>query len=201
MKIEYMKSVDEIQKLKAVVLYVLEKAPEGMDYIHLFKSMYFAQQEHLVRYGMPLFDDTFVVRKHGPVPSLTYKVIRCAEGRVTDETINLDEFISSIIIESRDGHQIVTLRDGVTYDEDELSQSNMKVLDASVERCLSVESFELSELSHQDSAYKRARKKSELTGEDTCIPLYDIAEAGGATKSMLKVIRERQIRKRELAWI
>ena len=196
-----MKSIDDIQKLQAVVLYVLSKVPEGMDYIHLFKSMYFAQQEHLVRYGLPLFDDTFVVRKHGPVPALTYKVIRCAEGRNSESTINLDEFISALVIKTIDGHQVISVKEGFMFDEDELSVSNMKVLDRCVEYCMEIESFELSKLSHQDKAFKKARKRALETGEDTCIPLFEIAKAGGATDSMLEVIRDRQINKRELAWI
>ena len=196
-----MKSIDDIQKLKAVVCYVLEKSQGGMDYIHLFKSMYFAQQEHLVKYGLPLFNDTFVVRKHGPVPALTYKVIRCVEGKNKEMTLGLEDFISSLIIYEENGHQIVSLAEGVTYDEDELSVSNLKTLDKCITECLKIESFDLSDLSHQDAAFKKARRKAMETGEDTCIPLYDIAKAGGASKSMLQIIRERQINKRELAWI
>ena len=79
-----MKSVDQIQKIKAVVLYVLEKLGTGVDYIHLFKMMYFAQQNHLVVYGLPLMEDTFKARKHGPVPSVTYKVVRKVEGKPVD---------------------------------------------------------------------------------------------------------------------
>lgn len=196
-----MKSIDDIQKLQAVVCYVLEKSKGGMDYIHLFKSMYFAQQEHLVEYGLPIFNDTFLVRKHGPVPALTYKVIRCVEGKNTEATIDLDDFINSLVISEIDGHKVVSLRDGVSYDEDELSVSNIKVLDRCVERCMAVESFELSNISHQDAAFKRADRKARETGEDTYIPLYDIAKAGGAKDSTLKVIRERQINMRECSWI
>ena len=39
-----MKTIDQILKIKAVVLYILKAFPEGVDYIHLFKVMYFAQQ-------------------------------------------------------------------------------------------------------------------------------------------------------------
>lgn len=196
-----MKSIDDIQKLQAVVCYVLGKSQGGMDYIHLFKSMYFAQQEHLVEYGLPIFNDTFLVRKHGPVPALTYKVIRCVEGRNTEPVIDLDEFIQSLVVSEVDGLKVVSLREGVSYDEDELSVSNMKVLDRCVDRCMAVESFELSNISHQDTAFKKAARKSRETGEDTYIPLYDIAKAGGAKDTTLRVIRERQINMRESSWI
>ena len=45
-----MKTKEQILKIKAVVLYILKQLPQGVDYIHLFKIMYFAQQEHLVKY-------------------------------------------------------------------------------------------------------------------------------------------------------
>lgn len=67
-----MKTIDQILKIKAVVLYILKAFPEGVDYIHLFKVMYIAQQDQLKEYGLPIIYDTFVARKHGPVPALTY---------------------------------------------------------------------------------------------------------------------------------
>ena len=76
-----MKTIEQILKIKAVVLYILKAFPEGVDYIHLFKVMYFAQQEQLKEYGLPIIYDTFVARKHGPVPALTYKVLRGIEGK------------------------------------------------------------------------------------------------------------------------
>lgn len=39
-----MKTIEQILKIKAVVLYILKAFPEGVDYIHLFKVMYFAQK-------------------------------------------------------------------------------------------------------------------------------------------------------------
>ena len=71
-----MKTTDQILKIKATVLYILGQMPQGMDYNHLFKILYFAQQKHLVTYGMPLMEDTFCARKHGPVPTSNYNVLK-----------------------------------------------------------------------------------------------------------------------------
>ena len=75
-----MKTSDQILKIKSTILYILEKFPEGIDYIRLFKIMYFAQRQHLVVYGTPLMEDTFVARKLGPVPAFSYKVMKYKEG-------------------------------------------------------------------------------------------------------------------------
>lgn len=195
-----MKEIEEVNKIKAVVEYILQQMGVAVDYIYLFKVMYFAQEEHLAVYGAPMMYDTFVARKHGPVPSLTYKVLRVAEGKMVDVTGDLNSFASDLSLSESDGHQVVTLAEGVQCDMDELSRSNVRILDKWIERCKDIESFDLSELSH-DKAWKKAVRQTELTGEDTKISLYDMAAAGGASKDMLSVVKERQINRRALQWI
>ncbi len=192
-----MKSKDQIDKIQAVVLYILKKLPEGVDYIHLFKTMYFAQQEHLAVYGRPIMEDTFVARKHGPVPTLTYKVMHCVEGKQISITKDLDDFIASLSIAVRDGHQIVAAKGSAMPDMDEFSVSDLKILDKWIARCKDVESFDLADLSH-DKAWLKAKKQAERTGEDTKIPMVDIAQAAGATDAMIQVIRNRQLSSKAL---
>lgn len=194
-----MKTFEQILKIKAVVLYILKRIPEGLDYIHLFKIMYFAQQEHLKIYGLPLMDDTFVARKHGPVPALTYKVLRGLEGKVDVISMELEGFVECLQIHVKNGHQMVTAIPEIECDMDELSKSNVKILNKWIDACKNVNTFDLSGLSH-DRAWKRAKKQMEKTGEDTRITLYDMAEAAGASQDMLNVIRERQLNRKDLAW-
>ncbi len=192
-----MKSKNQIEKIQAVVLYILKKLPEGVDYIHLFKTMYFAQQEHLAVYGRPLMEDTFVARKHGPVPTLTYKVIHCVERQEEPMTKDLEGFITSISISMRDGHQIVTAKEDASPDLDDLSVSDIKILNKWIAQCKDVEAFNLADLSH-DKAWLKAKRQSERTGEDTKIPLVDIAQAAGASEAMVQVIRNRQLNSKVL---
>lgn len=194
-----MKTIDEILKIKSVVEYILQQMGVAVDYIHLFKVMYFAQEEHLALYGVPIMYDTFVARKHGPVPLLTYKVLRLAEGKVEDTTGDLKEFASDLNLRESDGHQVVSLARDVKADMDELSRSNIRILDKWIAHCKVIESFDLSELSH-DNAWLKAKRQAEKTGEDTKISLYDMAASGGASKDMLQVVKERQINRRALSW-
>ncbi len=190
-----MKTKEQISKIQAVVNYILEKTG-GVDYIHLFKIMYFAQQEHLVQYALPIMDDSFIARRHGAVPSLTYKVIKCKEynEKVSDE---LKEFYDSIQVVTDKEHQEIRLKDGVKCDLDELSGADIKTLNKWIDNCLNVDSYKLSDLSH-DKAWRKAKRQTERTGEDTKITLYDMAKAGGALDGMLEVIKERQSIKRAL---
>ncbi len=188
-----MKTIEQILKIKAVVLYILKAFPEGVDYIHLFKVMYFAQQNQLKEYGLPIVYDTFVARKHGPVPALTYKVLRGVEGKVEISSPELKNFADSLKITfSEDGHQIILASNHAECDMDELSVADVKMLDKWIEKCKDVDSFDLSDKSHEDKAWKRAKRQADKTGEDTKITMYDMADAAGASKAMLGVIRERQ---------
>ena len=82
---------------------------------------------------------------------------------------------------------------------DELSRSNVRILDKWIEHCKDIASFDLSELSH-DKAWQNAVRQTERTGEDTKISLYDMAASGGASKAMLGVVKERQMNRRALSW-
>lgn len=193
-----MKTIDQILKIKAVVSYILQQIPEGLDYIHLFKMMYFAQQEHLVIYGSPIIADTFVARKHGPVPTLTYKVLKGKEGKANLDSPELNDFAQCIALCYDNGHQAIKLATGSVCDKDELTNSNIKVLDKWIQKCKDINAFDLSDLSH-DKAWKKAKTQAERTGEDYKISLYDMAEAGGASKDMLEVIKERQVNRNALS--
>ena len=194
-----MKQTEDINKIKAVVEYILQQMGVAVDYIHLFKVMYFAQEEHLALYGVPIMYDTFVARKHGPVATLTYKVLRVAEGKVIEVTDDLKAFASDLNLTQSDGHQVVSLASDVKADMDELSRSNIRILDKWITHCKEIESFDLSELSH-DNAWLKAKRQAEKTGEDTKISLYDMAASGGASKDMLQVVKERQINRKALSW-
>ena len=91
-----MKTPQQIAKIKAVLLYIMQNFRDGVDYIKLFKILYFAQQDHLVRYGKVIVDDSFRALKHGPVPTYTYKALQIAEGKPLEG--DFDEFLSNISV-------------------------------------------------------------------------------------------------------
>ena len=64
-----MKEKIQIAKMRAVLLYIMQSFPHGVEFIKLFKILYFAQQDHLLKYGKVLIEDSFKALKHGPVPS------------------------------------------------------------------------------------------------------------------------------------
>lgn len=190
-----MKTIEQIKKIESVVLYVLRNFPEGVDYIKLFKIIYFAQKEYLVNYGKVLCPDTFKARKFGPVPALSDKVIKLVE--LEDEDIDqypdLMRFRNSIRVTDQKVFGIAE------PDMDYLSQKECEYLDKWFVYCKKKDSkTELSPESHDkayDIAYARFLEDPQL-GTLTNI---EIAKAGGATDKMIAYIREKELIATELS--
>jgi uncharacterized phage-associated protein len=189
-----MKTAGQIKKIKAALLYILKDFPEGIDYIKLFKILYFAQQEHLVRYGRPLVAESFYALKHGPVPSFSYKAFQSAEGK-TESGKDFEDFLSGFGIKS-EGERVYILS-SVEPDREELSVSDMKCLDLSVMNYMAVDSFDLSELSH-DTAWVEAYSRAQNDPEKNMMTLIDIARAGKASKGIINHIFQHQLIKKSL---
>ena len=62
------------------VLYVAKRL-QHPSFHTISKVLYFADKEHLSRYGSLLTGDTYVAMRYGPVPSATYNLLKAAAGR------------------------------------------------------------------------------------------------------------------------
>ena len=190
-----MKTIEQIKKIESVVLYVLRNFPEGVDYIKLFKILYFAQKDYLANYGRVLCPDTFKARKFGPVPALSDKVIKIVELEDEDQGSypDLKEFCDSIRVQNQ-----MVFACGVP-DMDYLSRKECEYLDKWYNYCKEKDSVnELSPESHDeayDEAYARYLKDPQL-GTLTNI---EIAKAGGASEKMVAYIREKELLANELS--
>lgn len=184
-----MKTTEQISKIQAVVLYILQHFKDGVDYIKLFKMMYFAQREYLAVNGLCIVEDTFKARPKGPVPALTYKVVKLAENRQKHEGDgnDLTEFLSSIEV---DAGQIIHAHKQPNMDY--ISKMEKKQIDETIAKYGEMDSDELSKLSH-DKAYNKVKKQMEDDPQKDVLTTIDIARAGGASKPMVDHIREMQL--------
>lgn len=157
-----MKSQDEILKMRAAVLYVLQAFKDGVDYIKLFKILYFAQKEHLVKYGRGVIGDTFHALKYGPVPSFIYKSLQMSEGRL-DREPDFEAFCADIQVAS----------DSIVFSKETPD----------------MDSYRLSGRSH-DAAWKEAYTRAQDDPEKDRMTLIDIAKAGHAKPGVIEYIKE-----------
>ncbi len=116
------------------------------------KMLYFADKEHLGRYGSLLSGDNYVAMRHGPVPSAIYNLLKAAAGR-QEPLIPLQfyELVDqSLRVENRS--RVVALRDA---NPDLLSASQRECLDESI-KAYGRLSFERLTVKSHDAAWKSA---------------------------------------------
>lgn len=92
---ENIMSHDDFLKLKAVVLYVINKC-QTIDYFHLFKIIYFADKAHFARYGRRIIKDTYYALPNGPVPTKLYDIIKVAQGKSSSISEDFNMIINAI---------------------------------------------------------------------------------------------------------
>ena len=167
------------------MLYILQHFKDGVDYIKLFKIMYFAQREYLETYGLTIVEDTFKARQLGPVPSLTYKVVKMAENE--DKSLDLNDFMSSVRVDKNQKVYATAMPD-----MDYIADMEKEELDKTIAKYGKIDSKELSEMSH-DTAYKAVCERMKDDPQKDVLTLIDIARAGGASEAMVDHIRQVQI--------
>lgn len=130
------------QKAIEAILYLANKRP-SIDKMSLYKFLFFADIEHLNKYGRPIFGGYYVAMPLGPVPSQIKDLL---------EKENNSEFE---IIE----YMITATR---TANTEYLSNSDMEVLDQIYGKFGNYSATQLSNLSHEHSAWINARKSNKL---------------------------------------
>lgn len=179
------KTKDEIENIKAVLLYMLSKQ-KTMHRIKLYKLLYYAQREYLVKYGLPLFPETFRAYPHGPVPSVIRKVISIEENHA-DFQRDLTIFENCLSIKDNGDVEALQLPN-----LDELAIAATKTLDSIWEQygCLSPEKLE--DMSH-DEWWENAKKRALDDPEQNIMSKIEIARSGKANENTIAYIRDNEL--------
>lgn len=134
-----------------LVLYVAKRLPHP-GFHSISKVLYFADREHLSRYGSLMTGDTYYAMRHGPVPSAIYNLLKAAAGR-QEPAIPLGWFeLVSGVLAVEGEHRIRPLRDP---NLDMISLSQRACLDTSIKANGRLSFSRLARKSH-DAAWKSA---------------------------------------------
>lgn len=185
---------DEILKLKAVTLYVLNRCGGELDFIHLFKILYFAEREHYATYGKHLINDTFCALERGPVPSFLYDAVKVVIGVSSCSESSPLRLISSALSPAGGECCFYVIHAIEQPDMDELSRAAIASLDKSIADNLAKDSKQLSKDSH-DEAWCEAWSCKHASPMNS----LSIAKAGGASDGFLAYIKEQEELDRLLA--
>lgn len=158
-----------------VLLYIINKLKQSnpeVDMHKVFKVLYFAEQKHITTYGRPIVGDNFIAMENGPVPSSLYDFIKVVRG---DNKTSFFENPKKYIKVTK-GYFLETLQDA---DIDELSKSDIKCLDASIEENAQLDFNELTIKSH-GSAWTKIYSVT----PNAFIPYEDIINEKDTTSGM-----------------
>lgn len=136
---------DEEKALEALC-FVAERWP-GVTPFYLSKTLYRAEREHLNLYGRPIFGDTYIAMKNGPVPSAAYDVLKGDLMFAGDPAA----FTAALDVRPSEGPTQLFARRSA--DVDALSDTDTECLAEAVDWCR-VRSFqELSQETHEHRAW------------------------------------------------
>ena len=126
--------------------YIAEKWPD-VTIFFASKVLFFAEKNHLNRYGRPIVADTFIAMPNGPVPSTLYDFIKGNFGLSGDP----ETFKATI-----DTTQHPHIKAKRSYDKSALSGSDIECIDDSIDFCRSKGFGHLSQLTHQERSWADA---------------------------------------------
>lgn len=175
---------EDVLKLKAAALYVIGKRG-AIDFIHLFKILYFAERKQYAEYGQHLIADSFCAFQNGPVPSFLYDAVKAVTGRSFTKRDNLELLTTSMTAAGGECDYILHATEAA--DMDYLSDAEVEALDWSYDENIGKEFTDLSESSH-DVAWSTAWEKAANSEMNSLM----IAKAGGASDDFLRYIGENE---------
>jgi uncharacterized phage-associated protein len=114
---------------------------------NVVKIFYFADKEHLSKYGRFIFGETYIAMKSGQVPSTIYDMIKFVRG---DGTRKFDDKLNNLI--SVENENIIKAK--AKPDLDCLSPSDIECLRESIKKYGKIPPQKLLNISHSDKAYQ-----------------------------------------------
>ncbi len=150
------------EKVTHMASYLLLKRGGRMSYLKLLKLLYLAEREALAKWGESMSGDKFVSMPRGPVMSSTYDLI---------QSMGL---IWNGFITSEANHELALKPEISEDDLDELSISEMKILDKIFEEFGAMSRWEIVDYTHDN-----CKEWQDPDGSSFPIKLEDILLAKG----------------------
>jgi len=147
----------DIEKVANAIKFFILKDVKHLGKTKLMKLLFFADKEHLSRYGIPIFYDKYFKLPHGPVPSLTLNVIDSlneVENYDLMEYSNILKEHISIKEVNNNGFILNGFEIKKPFDNEVFSKSELEVLELIANKYKNITASKISELSHLLPEYK-----------------------------------------------
>jgi uncharacterized phage-associated protein len=141
------------EKFVASVAYFAQTCP-GMTKLKLCKLLYFADKEHLVRFGRPITGDHYYRLPHGPIPTRGLDLLK-RHGSPADVAL-LEKYVAVVG---------ATIRPERAPDKRVFSKSDLEVLEAVSGKYGRLTAWRLRTLSHRERAWLEANENGPMDFE------------------------------------
>lgn len=159
------------------ILYILKKMGGTCDIHKCHKILYFADNEHLSKYGRSITGDAYVKMDFGPVPTCIYDLFKAVRG---------DSYFASQVDNVRnDCFHFVNKKDIVSVAEPDmsyLSESDVELLDKYINQLKEKDFKKVSDASH---GYAWSH-----TAQNDVISIHDRLKEMGDSEDYIKFIEE-----------
>jgi uncharacterized phage-associated protein len=166
-----------IGKVANAIILALDLGVKNLGKTKLMKLFFFADREHLRRYGRPIFFDSYIKEKMGPVPSITYGIISSYNDKEQDDfREEVKELLQWIEIEEKDvgyTRPMMQFKKKREFDPEVFSKSELKILREVFTKFKEVTAEKVSELSHELPEYRSAFMYSPISYEDMAGDMAD----------------------------
>ena len=151
----------EMNEAKAIEALVwLADKQLGITPFYVSKVLYFADKEHLNRFGRPILGDKYIRMNFGPVPSQTYDLMKGTSSK---------KKYSEKLREAVDVQE-GALRPLRKPNMEMFSRTDIECLTNALKEYGSLEFGKLSRISHRETAWKNAPENGKMDYEDMIEP-------------------------------
>jgi uncharacterized phage-associated protein len=150
----------QFNESKAVeaLAFLAERWP-GITPFYVSKILFFADKEHLQKYGRPVLGDVFVAMDNGPVPSQIYDMIKGKLDFFADPGA-----IRAAVRTDKNGNYLKIFHKRPA-NEDQFSETDIAALESALEFCRGKSFSYLSGLTHKEEAWASAPRDGAMSME------------------------------------
>lgn len=183
-----------LQKLVHAIAFFSAKGVSDLTKLKVAKLLYFADKEHLLRFGSPILGDVYYCMEYGPVPSVALNEMNDAlqSPEVAGDCEDERQFETVLSVERPlwSGHPHFVAKRG--FDEGVFSKSEIEVLEYVLSNYGSKSAGELVDLTHLEPTWK-IPNTTRVPGSRAPIPYSLFFEGASAeSRELLALIEEEQ---------
>ncbi len=141
------------QETNEIILYIAQKV-ENM--YNILKIIYYANQEHLLKYGCFITNDIHYALEDGQIPSIAFDLIKFfRDGKKAFKKFNIKK--------NFDVEKTYIIKPKRGPDMNYISETAIECLDKAIEKIGKLSIIELKKLTQQDKAYINTPKNNIIT--------------------------------------